>query len=164
MTNTLINKSDFNVTVNKIGGRISNIEPITVRNQIREIRSIDDIPNVNSSLKADGSTIFWNSNTGEYQVRPLTNLPLISANVAYITTLYANNSPGSAGQVLLSNGAGIYWGNDAGDITNFSYSSSNNTFTILSGPNSVFSASISTVNNFSVTGNLQFIAIDGGSY
>ncbi len=163
MSNALINKSDFSIKVTKTGGRITNIEPITVRNQIREIRSIDDIPGVNNALKVNGATLVWNANTGQYDIKLLTNFATANIANAYIASLYANGSPGQSGQSLLSNGSAIYWG-EASSIEEFTYAAANNTLRILTTSNETYTASINSVNNFSVTGNLLFVAIDGGAY
>jgi hypothetical protein len=163
MSNVLINKSDFNVTVNKIGGRITNIEPITVRNQIREIRAIDDIPNVNNALKVDGATIVWNTNTSQYDIKLISDRPTLAVGNLYVSSVYANNSRGNPGEVLTTNGNTTYWSDPAG-ITDFDYYAGNNTLVILAGENVVFAAAVNAVNNFSVTGTLLFNIIDGGTY
>jgi hypothetical protein len=163
MPNVLINKSDFNVTVTKTGGRITNIEPITVRNQIREIRTIDDIPTVNNALKADGATIVWNANTGQYDIKLLADRPTLTVGNLFVSSVYANNSRGNPGEVLTTNGNTTYWADPAG-VTDFDYYSGNNTFVIAAGESSVFTAAISVVNNFSITGTFLFNTIDGGSY
>lgn len=163
MSNVLINKSDFNVTVNKVGGRISSIEPITVRNQIREIRTIDDIPTVNNALKVDGATVVWNATTGQYEIKLLADRPTLTVGNLYVNSVYANNSLGNPGEVLTTNGNTTYWADPAG-ITDFDYYASNNTLVIAAGESSVFTATINAVNNFSVTGTLLFNIIDGGSF
>lgn len=156
-------KSTFRATVQKVGGRVQAIDPITVKNQIREIRNIDDIPGVNGALRTDGAVLIWNANTEEYDVRLLTDLITANIATAYITSLYANGSPGLSGQTLLSNGSAIYWGAASG-IEEFTYAAGNNTLRILTSTNESYTASINSVNNFTVTGNLAFVAIDGGNY
>ena len=101
----LASKSTFTATVQKVGGRVTATDPITVKNQIQEIRSLDDIPGVNTSMRTDGATIVYNANTNQYDVRPT------SGNVVSIAiqTLQANGTPGTAGQVLHTNGSTIYW-------------------------------------------------------
>jgi hypothetical protein len=98
-------KTTFTATVQKIGGRVTTTDPITVKNQVNEIRSLDDIPGVNTSQRVDGATIVYNANTNEYEVRST------SGNVVSISiqTLIANSSPGLNGQVLHTNGSTIYW-------------------------------------------------------
>lgn len=101
----LASKSTFTATVQKVGGRVTATDPITVKNQIQEIRSLDDIPGVNTSQRVDGATIVYNANTSEYEVRST------SGNVVSISiqTLQANGTPGLNGQVLHTNGSTIYW-------------------------------------------------------
>lgn len=234
-------KSTFTTTVQKIGDRVATSAPITVKNQIREIRSIEDIPGVNTALRVDGASLFYNANTGEYDVKSgFANVQSI-----YINTLFANGSAGQLGQALLTNGNNVFWGqvqfsnnatyavlaNNAtfaygkresdlsvnfsafsgtanfaqaansavyaeyalnvvlanssvvpgtygnnssipvvtvdqfgrinaistaavAGVNSYSYSSSNNTFTIQTGDGSVFRAAINTVKDFTVTGNL----------
>ena len=156
-------KSTFRATVQKVGGRVQAIDPITVKNQIREIRSVEDIPGVNAALRTDGAVLVFNANTEEYDVRLLTNLTTVNVATAYITSLYANGSPGQSGQTLLSNGSAIYWGS-ASSIREFTYAAGNNTLRISTSTNETYTASINSVNNFTVTGNLVFVAIDGGNY
>lgn len=47
---------------------------ITIRNQLREyqINSIQDLPDVDEVLVANGSTIVYNSNSGLYEIKHLT--------------------------------------------------------------------------------------------
>jgi hypothetical protein len=99
-------KSTFTTTVQKIGDRVATSAPITVKNQIREIRSIEDIPGVNTALRVDGASLFYNANTGEYDVKSgFANVQSI-----YINTLFANGSAGQLGQALLTNGNNVFWG------------------------------------------------------
>jgi hypothetical protein len=63
------------VTANKAGGSIQQSNPITVKNQIQEIRSVDNIPGVNTSLREDGSTLIYNATTGQYDVKILETVP-----------------------------------------------------------------------------------------
>lgn len=159
----MISKSDFTITVNKVGGRILSTRPITVKNQIEEIRSIDDIPGVNTSLKVDGATIVYNATTGQYDVKPYNNDDLLQVANLYVTRIFANNSMGNDGQVLYTNGNTVLWGNSAA-ITSFTYNSNNNTLTIVTNNNQTFQATVNTVNNFTITGPFLFNTIDGGSY
>lgn len=103
-------KTTFTATVQKVGGRVTTTDPITVKNQISEIRTIDDIQGINIAHRTDGSTLIYNANTGEYDVKPYNVDDLLSVGNLYVTTLYANNSAGLSGQVLHTNSTGIYWG------------------------------------------------------
>jgi hypothetical protein len=113
--NVVFNTSEFNVKVNKQGGRLVSTTPITVKNQIQEIRSIDDVPKVNNALKVDGATLVYNSATGEFDIK-LINVNVQNAGTISITTLLANNSAGLDGQVLHSNGNTVYWANTQSGI------------------------------------------------
>ncbi len=107
-TNVVFNLSEFDIKVNKEGGRLISTTPITVKNQIQEIRSIDDIPKVNTALKAHGATLLYNSTTGYYDVKVF-DPAVVNVAIIYISTLIANNSTGSNGQILTSNGNTVYW-------------------------------------------------------
>lgn len=117
MSNVFISKSDFTITVNKEGGRITSTAPITVKNQIRELRGIDDFENVNIAQKQDGATFIYNANTGKYDVKLYNDDPLLNVQNLYVATLWANNSRGSNGQVLFTNGNTIYWANGVTKVT-----------------------------------------------
>ena len=109
--NVVFNTSEFNVKVNKQGGRLVSTTPITVKNQIQEIRAIDDVPKVNTALKVDGATLIYNATTGYYDVRLFDPAPVLDVDNLYIDRLWANNSTGTNGQVLHTNGNTVYWAN-----------------------------------------------------
>jgi hypothetical protein len=52
-------------------GRLSSAAPITLKNQIQEIRSIEDIADVVETDVTDGATLVYNSETDKYEVRQL---------------------------------------------------------------------------------------------
>ena len=52
-------------------GRLSSAAPITLKNQIQEIRSIEDIADVSEVDVSDGATLVYNSETDKYEVRQL---------------------------------------------------------------------------------------------
>lgn len=52
-------------------GRLSSVAPITLKNQIQEIRSIEDIADVAEIDVSDGATLIYNSETDKYEVRQL---------------------------------------------------------------------------------------------
>jgi hypothetical protein len=52
-------------------GRLSSAAPITLKNQIQEIRSIEDIADVAEVDVTDGATLIYNSETDKYEVRQL---------------------------------------------------------------------------------------------
>lgn len=109
--NVFIQKSDFYITVNKKGGKILANDPITVKNQIREIRSLDDFPGVNTAGRVDGSTFVYNANTFEYEVRQINVLSNLDVANITLHTLWANGSSGGEDQVLASNGTQVWWQN-----------------------------------------------------
>jgi len=64
--------SNQQIVVSNNGGILQGSRPITLRNQLVEIRTLDNIPDVNVNDKVDGAGIIYNGNTGAYDVRPIT--------------------------------------------------------------------------------------------
>jgi hypothetical protein len=109
-----LSKSNFDVTVKKIDGKLTVTDPITVKNQMYELRSITDIPNVNVVSLVDGSMIIYNANNQLYEIRPLTNLTnLTVSNTLFVNKFSANGSFGANNSVLVSNGSYAYWSTSA---------------------------------------------------
>ncbi len=52
-------------------GRLSSAAPITLKNQIQEIRSIEDIFDVSEVDVSAGATLVYNSENDKYEVRKL---------------------------------------------------------------------------------------------
>lgn len=52
-------------------GRLSSTAPITLKNQIQEIRSIEDIKDVSEISVTAGATLVYNSENDKYEVRKL---------------------------------------------------------------------------------------------
>ena len=52
-------------------GRLSSAAPITLKNQVQEILSIEDIADVAEVDVTDGATLIYNSETDKYEVRQL---------------------------------------------------------------------------------------------
>jgi hypothetical protein len=52
-------------------GRLSSVAPITLKNQIQEIRSIEDIADVAEVDVTNGATLIYNSQNDKYEVRQL---------------------------------------------------------------------------------------------
>ena len=52
-------------------GRLSSVAPITLKNQIQEIRSIENITDVSVIDVTDGATLIYNSQNDKYEVRQL---------------------------------------------------------------------------------------------
>jgi hypothetical protein len=156
-------KSTITATVQKIGNRVTTTDPITVKNQVNEIRSIDDIPGVNTSQRVDGAVIVYNANTGGYDVRS-TYGNVISIS---IQSLVANGSTGSAGQLLHTNGSTVYWGPvlNANNAT-FAYGKRESdlsvNFATFSGTaNFAFVANLATYATYANTANFAFGKSEG---
>ena len=54
-------------------GRLSSAAPVTLKNQIQEIRSIEDIFDVSEVNVSAGATLVYNPENDKYEVRPLQN-------------------------------------------------------------------------------------------
>lgn len=52
-------------------GRLSTGAPITLKNQIQEIRSIEDFADVTEVDVSDGATLVYNSQNDKYEIRQL---------------------------------------------------------------------------------------------
>ena len=52
-------------------GVLSAVAPLTLKNQIQEIRSIEDIGDVDDINVATGSTLVYNSTTDKYEIKML---------------------------------------------------------------------------------------------
>ena len=58
-------------TITNNNGRLSSAGPITLKNQIQEIRSIENITDVSVIDVTNGSTLIYNSQNDKYEVRQL---------------------------------------------------------------------------------------------
>jgi hypothetical protein len=58
-------------TITNNNGRLSSAGPITLKNQIQEIRSIENITDVSVVEAANGATLIYNSQNDKYEVRQL---------------------------------------------------------------------------------------------
>lgn len=52
-------------------GVLSTVAPLTLKNQIQEIRSIEDIGDVDEIDVTTGSTLVYNSTTDKYEIKML---------------------------------------------------------------------------------------------
>jgi hypothetical protein len=59
------------VKVNNIGGTLTPSSPITLKNQVVEITSIESIADVDEIDVTDGATLIYNSSTDKYEIKPL---------------------------------------------------------------------------------------------
>ena len=58
-------------TITNNNGRLSSAGPITLKNQIQEIRSIENILDVSTVDVTNGATLIYNSQNDKYEVRQL---------------------------------------------------------------------------------------------
>lgn len=153
----LINKSDFIVTVQKQGDRIAPSKPITVRNQIQEIKTIDDLPGINTSALVDKALLIYNANTQEYHAR----LPVDGefVNSSYIATLTANNTLYAYGKQ--ESDLSVNFASLAGDA-NFAFLS-NNSLNLNGLPGSYYSNASNLTGTLN-SNNLPFTGVIPGQY
>ena len=60
------------VAVAKSDGRLNSSAPgVTLKNQINEIRSIEDIADIVETNVVDGATIVYNASLDKYEVKPI---------------------------------------------------------------------------------------------
>lgn len=61
------------ITVNNNNGKLTNVAPLTLRNQIQEqiFNSIEDLPDVSEVSVTDGATLVYNANNDLYEVKQL---------------------------------------------------------------------------------------------
>ncbi len=67
----IIRTSRQSVKLNNNGGTLSPTKEVTLKNQINEIRSIEDIGDVDEVSVVNGATLVYNATTGKYEVKPL---------------------------------------------------------------------------------------------
>ena len=67
----MVGKSRLVAKITNNSGRLSSAAPITLKNQVQEIRSIEDIADVVETDVTDGATLVYNSETDKYEVRQL---------------------------------------------------------------------------------------------
>lgn len=118
MSNTLnikiVPNQDFVVKVNSDGGRIRAVDPITVKDQIRDRNRVEDLLDVTVVNRTNGSTLIFNSNTNLYELKPFnfsgnTLIDELQTNLLQVGAISANGSIGSAGDILFSDGSKVYW-------------------------------------------------------
>jgi hypothetical protein len=66
-----IQNTQKTVRVNTSGESLSAAKPVTLKNQIKEIRSIEDFGDVQEVNVTAGATLVYNSTIDKYEVRPL---------------------------------------------------------------------------------------------
>jgi len=67
----IIRTSKQTVKLNNTGGTLNSTKEVTLKNQLTEFRSIEDILDVEEIDVVDGATLVYNATTGKYEVRPL---------------------------------------------------------------------------------------------
>lgn len=61
------------VVVSNVGGVLTNQAPITLRNQTKDIKSIEDIADVSPLQVEAGATLIYNPLNDKYEVRLMTS-------------------------------------------------------------------------------------------
>jgi len=59
------------VTLNNLGNVLTGVSPFTLKNQITEITSIEQIADVDEINVTTGATLIYNSSTDKYEIKPL---------------------------------------------------------------------------------------------
>ena len=59
------------VIVNNLGDVLTGVSPFTLKNQITEITSIEQIADVDEINVTTGATLIYNSSTDKYEIKPL---------------------------------------------------------------------------------------------
>lgn len=67
----IVQNSQMVARVTATGDSLSAAKPVTLKNQIQEIRSIEDFGDVDEVNVVDGATLVYNSSSDKYEVRPL---------------------------------------------------------------------------------------------
>lgn len=72
MKATIARTTQHNVKVQNHGGILQTNTPITLRNQVTEIRSIEDLGDVAEIDVSSGATLVYNSQNDKYEVKKIT--------------------------------------------------------------------------------------------
>jgi len=103
----------FVVTADNSDGRLDVDEPITVKNSINDVAPIrlTQLIDVNTANISDGAILVYNGTNQFFEATILNGFEnLFVSNTITINALSANGSLGTAGQILISNGTSVYWG------------------------------------------------------
>ncbi len=71
LTARIVQKTSMVARVNTTGDSLTAAKPVTLKNQIKEIRSIEDFGDVEGVNVITGATLIYNSTSDKYEVRPL---------------------------------------------------------------------------------------------
>ena len=75
-----VNLSNTVVRINNNSGSLNATSPVVLKNQITQLRSIEDIGDVIETNVTDGATIVYNAALDKYEVKPL-NISEIGTNL-----------------------------------------------------------------------------------
>lgn len=67
----IVQNTNMVAKVSKTGDSLSVSKPVTLKNQINEIRSIEDFGDVDEVNVVTGATLVYNAINDKYEVRPL---------------------------------------------------------------------------------------------
>ena len=67
----IVQNSQMVARVTTSGDSLASSKPVTLKNQINEIRSIEDFGDVDEVNVTSGATLVYNSTSDKYEVRPL---------------------------------------------------------------------------------------------
>jgi hypothetical protein len=69
---SISNISNSIIAVTKTDGRLTSTSPaVTIKNQVSEIRSIEDLGDVIETNVVNGATLVYNSALDKYEVKPI---------------------------------------------------------------------------------------------
>lgn len=71
MKATIARTTQHNVKIQNSGGILQSTTPITLKNQVTEIRSIEDLGDVAEVNVSSGSTLVYNAENDKYEVKQL---------------------------------------------------------------------------------------------
>jgi len=66
-----VNLSNTVVRINNNSGSLNATSPVVLKNQITQLRSLEDIGDVVETNVTDGATIVYNASLDKYEVKPL---------------------------------------------------------------------------------------------
>lgn len=72
MKATIARTTQHNVKIQNNGGILQSTTPITLKNQVAEIRSIEDLGDVAEIEVTSGATLVYNAQNDKYEVKKIT--------------------------------------------------------------------------------------------
>lgn len=73
-----VNLSNTVIRINNNNGSLNSTSPVVLKNQITQLRSIEDIGDVSEVEVVDGATLVYNAALDKYEVKPLDLTTLIA--------------------------------------------------------------------------------------